>query len=298
MLILLTFLFSSLSVPSIGQRYDRQFGSTFRSRFGLPSLIVPIPCQAEVLYEQLTYICVGHRIMCLPGWQNPDNYCRDPACPEGCVKGHGTCSRPNVCKCKVGYYGHACQNCVPLPGCMHGYCEAAYQCKCREGWKGIFCSKAKCSDGCDSERGFCDTPGDCKCHIGWTGQNCTECAVLPGCVNGYCEKPLECVCKEGWTGEFCTEPICKEGCHPSHGSCTEPDGCDCENGYQGELCDKCRPYPGCLHGSCDDRPWTCKCDIGWGGIKCNVARKDPNKKDKEWVFLHIHIFRFMIEMQE
>ena len=39
------------------------------SKFGLPSLIVPIPCQADVLYEQFNYICVNNQIMCLPGWQ-------------------------------------------------------------------------------------------------------------------------------------------------------------------------------------------------------------------------------------
>ena len=39
-----------------------------RRHFGLPSLIVPLPCQADVLYEQLNYICVNNEIMCLPGW--------------------------------------------------------------------------------------------------------------------------------------------------------------------------------------------------------------------------------------
>ena len=74
-------------------------------------------------------------------FQNPQNYCRDPACPEGCDKEHGHCSKPNICHCRAGYYGHACQNCVPLPGCLHGFCEAAYECKCMPGWKGIFCSE-------------------------------------------------------------------------------------------------------------------------------------------------------------
>ena len=41
--------------------------------------------------------------------QNPDNYCRDPQCPEGCEEGRGICTKPNVCHCRAGYYGHACQ---------------------------------------------------------------------------------------------------------------------------------------------------------------------------------------------
>ncbi len=39
-----------------------------RRDFGLPSLIVPLPCQADVLYEQLNYICVNNEVTCLPGW--------------------------------------------------------------------------------------------------------------------------------------------------------------------------------------------------------------------------------------
>lgn len=38
------------------------------TKFGLPSLVVPIPCQADVLYEQFNYICVKNQIVCLPGW--------------------------------------------------------------------------------------------------------------------------------------------------------------------------------------------------------------------------------------
>ena len=44
-------------------------GSGLNRQFGLPSLIVPIPCQADVLYEQLNYICYKNQIMCLPGWK-------------------------------------------------------------------------------------------------------------------------------------------------------------------------------------------------------------------------------------
>ena len=115
--------------------------------------------------------------------QNPDNYCRDPQCPEGCEEGRGICTKPNVCHCRAGYYGHACQvkynlrkwfvvllgknkllslqNCVPLPGCLHGTCNRSYECNCDLGWQGIYCSKAICRQGCHPEYGFCDRPGDC-----------------------------------------------------------------------------------------------------------------------------------------
>ena len=40
-----------------------------QNHYGLHSLIVPLPCQADVLYEQLNYICVNNEIKCLPGWK-------------------------------------------------------------------------------------------------------------------------------------------------------------------------------------------------------------------------------------
>ena len=47
-------------------RYSHMSG---QNHFGLHSLIVPLPCQADVLYEQLNYICVNNEIKCLPGWK-------------------------------------------------------------------------------------------------------------------------------------------------------------------------------------------------------------------------------------
>ena len=46
--------------------------SAVRNHYGLHSLIVPLPCQADVLYEQLNYICVNNEIKCLPGWRVRD----------------------------------------------------------------------------------------------------------------------------------------------------------------------------------------------------------------------------------
>ena len=48
--------------------------STGHNHYGLHSLIVPLPCQADVLYEQLNYICVNNEIKCLPGWKVGPNF--------------------------------------------------------------------------------------------------------------------------------------------------------------------------------------------------------------------------------
>lgn len=53
----------------------------------------------------------------------------------------------------------------------------------------------------------------------------------------------------------------------------------CSYGWQGALCDQCIPYPGCKHGSCNGSPWSCECDMNWGGILC----------DKGKIFTVVHV---------
>ena len=52
-----------------------QYQGTFESynKFGLPSLIIPVPCQANKLQEQVNYICAHGNIWCLPGWKVKSN---------------------------------------------------------------------------------------------------------------------------------------------------------------------------------------------------------------------------------
>ncbi len=40
--------------------------------------------------------------------KNPKNYCRDPDCPD-CDSERGDCTGPNICTCKVGYFGDSCK---------------------------------------------------------------------------------------------------------------------------------------------------------------------------------------------
>ena len=54
-----------------GALFDNAMQGTFEgyNKYGLPSLIVPVPCQANVLQEQVNYICAHGNIWCLPGWK-------------------------------------------------------------------------------------------------------------------------------------------------------------------------------------------------------------------------------------
>lgn len=46
-------------------------------------------------------------------------------------------------RCKPGWQGDQCDQCVPFPGCLHGTCEKAWQCICEEGWVGSLCDQGE-----------------------------------------------------------------------------------------------------------------------------------------------------------
>eukprot|EP00095_Tigriopus_kingsejongensis_P000636 maker-scaffold275_size226830-snap-gene-1.26 protein:Tk00636 transcript:maker-scaffold275_size226830-snap-gene-1.26-mRNA-1 annotation:"protein jagged-1" len=242
-----------------------------------PLRIEELPCVAENLRESYRYICDDEaNVICLSGWMekpNGDdrdirNPCPIPICDyQGETCSHGECVRPDVCACDVGWAGHLCNHCIPLPGCQHGSCNGTLECNCDSNddglalWEGAFCDQPACPD-CDPSHGFCFQPFACQCFEGWEGEDCQECVKLPGCLHGDCEgdHPHTCECEEGWTGHLCDQPICSVGCHPEHGFCFEPDTCICQTGWQGDTCAQCVSYWTCpSSGECIE-PNQCICD--------------------------------------
>ena len=45
-----------------------------------------------------------------------------------------------VFRCRAGWTGALCDQCVEYPGCLHGSCVEPWQCNCRQGWGGIYCN--------------------------------------------------------------------------------------------------------------------------------------------------------------
>lgn len=49
----------------------------------------------------------------------------------------------SLLRCRVGWQGRYCDQCIRYPGCLHGTCQQPWQCNCQEGWGGLFCNQGK-----------------------------------------------------------------------------------------------------------------------------------------------------------
>lgn len=48
---------------------------------------------------------------------------------------------PSFFRCRLGWQGAHCDQCIRYPGCLHGTCNQPWQCNCDEGWGGLFCNQ-------------------------------------------------------------------------------------------------------------------------------------------------------------
>ncbi|XP_018619627.1 protein delta homolog 1 isoform X1 [Scleropages formosus] len=181
-------------------------------------------------------------------------------CSAGCSPENGFCETPGECRCRPGWRGATCEQCVPSPACVHGTCVSAWQCICEAGWSG---------DNCDVDRRSCSSdpcPGNSTCVETQSGTR-------------------RCVCAHGYGGESCelkTGPCLTNGSPCQNGgTCMDDDGwaahstCLCPPGFAGDFCeidiDDCDPNPCANGGTCADRGagFTCWCSAGFTGPVCN-----------------------------
>ena len=96
-------------------------------------------------------------------------------------------------RCRDGWTGESCNECVKYPGCQHGTCNEPWTCHCEEGWGGLFCNQdlnyctnnpTTCQNGAT-----CFNTGQgsytCSCSPGWTGKNC-EIRITNECSHNLC----------------------------------------------------------------------------------------------------------------
>ena len=80
-------------------------------------------------------------------------------CSQGCSREHGGCRRPGTCRCRVGWTGPNCTECVPYPGCVHGSCKRPWECRCEPGWAADLCNEKLTY--CDEHPAICRNNATC-----------------------------------------------------------------------------------------------------------------------------------------
>ncbi|KAI4877768.1 hypothetical protein NFI96_021892 [Prochilodus magdalenae] len=199
-------------------------------------------------------------------------------------------------RCKYGWQGPLCDECLTHPGCVHGTCVKQWDCICEKNWGGLMCNKDL--NYCGSHRpcvngGTClNTEPDeyrCDCPEGYSGKNCEiaehACMSNPCANGGTCHEVasrFECHCPPGWTGPTCAKD--KDECMSSPcahgGTCIDLDNgfeCVCLPQWTGKTCqiDMNTCYGQCQNGgTCKDgrHGYVCLCQPGFAGKHCEVQQ--------------------------
>ncbi|XP_016305382.1 protein delta homolog 1 [Sinocyclocheilus anshuiensis] len=187
-------------------------------------------------------------------------------CGAGCHQHHGFCEQSGECRCRAGWRGAACDQCVPSPDCVHGACEEPGQCICERGWTGARCDRDvhQCSSKPCSGNSTCVETGGgggggggcvCLCPPGFTGDSC-QLKKGPCSVNGSrCQNGGTCVNTSGFDSRC---------------------SCLCPPGFTGAVCemelDVCEPNPCVNGGRCvrRDPTYTCVCPHRFTGPSCEL----------------------------
>lgn len=177
-------------------------------------------------------------------------------CPSDC-SGHGVCESdteavllgegisvfPNVCFCRQGWAGKACdaKQCAVVDGryCGNNGSCADGECVCDSAWKGAACDESNCPAGC-GDHGECAYADTCKCAEGFHGSDCSKLSCATSCgAHGDCQdSDGKCKCDRGWKSAGCTTEACPRECNRrlGWGSCLDFDHCKCAAGFEGDDC--------------------------------------------------------------
>ncbi|MBN3314742.1 DLK1 protein, partial [Atractosteus spatula] len=242
--------------------------------------------------------------------------------------------RTGTFRCRPGWRGQTCDQCVPYPGCLHGTCQKPWQCICEEGWVGSQCDRNihSCMPQPCSNNSTCIETGNggyiCICAHGYTGKNCQQkmgpCFTNGSpCQNGgtcqdYNGSALHpsCLCPPGYNGNFCEIDLddCESSPCVNGGTCVDhgPDyTCLCPGRFSGKNCNDtlvpCVSHPCENGGRCLQHPdgdFHCVCKPGFTGKACSshrVKASRPSDKEPSHVqhySLPSHVFHKMLHHQD
>ncbi|GFR60340.1 delta-like protein [Elysia marginata] len=205
----------------------------------------------------------------------------------------------HMLKCKLGWNGKYCNECVPYLGCHHGTCQKPWECNCEDGWGGQLCNQdlnfcthhKPCKNG-----GLCTNSGEgsytCTCTPGFEGDNCErevgDCQNLPCRNGGKCMNEggrFKCQCPQGYYGVQCERQAVSCLAKPCNngGTCVERGDsyyCLCPPGYTDYNCatevDECQSSPCQNGGRCVDQldGYRCVCPSGYSGSECQHDNDD------------------------
>lgn len=115
-------------------------------------------------------------------------------------------------RCRVGFSGRYCDDCIRYPGCLHGTCQQPWQCNCQEGWGGLFCNQGEIllidlQQGCAISRSLCFT-SEPFLLINVVVADLNYCTHHKPCLNGATctntgQGSYTCSCPPGYTGANC-----------------------------------------------------------------------------------------------
>ncbi|XP_072545953.1 protein delta homolog 1 [Salminus brasiliensis] len=233
-------------------------------------------------------------------------------CNAECNLENGFCEKNGECRCRPGWIGATCEQCVPFPGCVHGTCEKAWQCICEQGWVGSQCDQdiQPCSLKPCLSNSTCIETGEggyiCICQSGYTGKNCqlktgpcqtnrSLCQNGGSCINnnGF-DNQSSCLCPPGFTGDFCEIYVNK--CEPNPclngGTCRGYGltyACICPSAVFGPICNISQTS--CSEGTCGKGGTClkrtnggiyCVCPPGLTGPSCDLSTHKLNPKARHY----------------
>uniref|UniRef100_A0A672PFX1 DeltaB n=1 Tax=Sinocyclocheilus grahami TaxID=75366 RepID=A0A672PFX1_SINGR len=183
-------------------------------------------------------------------------------CSSDCSERHGYCESPGECKCRLGWQGPSCNECVHYPGCLHGTCSQPWQCVCKEGWGGLFCNQ---------DLNYCTNHKPCA-----NGATCTNTG----------QGSYTCTCRPGYGGTNCELEINECDCNPckNGGSCNDLENdysCTCPQGFYGKNCEiiamTCADDPCFNGGTCEEKitgGYVCRCPSTFTGSNCKKKKNE------------------------